>query len=130
MHGAILYDSFIQICQAAGFQPKIVKEVLSLQSRVCLVASGLGVTFVTDRLQFLVGAHVICRPLADCPIALHLAAAWRNNNAAPPLEAFLAILQSSSRGLRIQRAAHPPTAPIQDVRVCDSFAAEIKNKLR
>jgi hypothetical protein len=37
--------------------------------------------------------HVVCRPLADCPIALHLAAAWRNNNAAPPLEAFLVILR-------------------------------------
>jgi DNA-binding transcriptional LysR family regulator len=71
---------------------------LNTWGRVCLVASGLGVTFVIDRLQFLVGAHVICRPLADCPIALHLAAAWRKNNADPPLETFLAILQSSSRG--------------------------------
>ncbi|MEO1146386.1 MAG: LysR substrate-binding domain-containing protein [Cyanobacteria bacterium J06638_22] len=68
--GPMLYDAFIQTCQLAGFQPKIVKESISLQTRVCLVAAGIGITFVSDCLQSLIGTDVVCRPLEDCPVRL------------------------------------------------------------
>jgi DNA-binding transcriptional LysR family regulator len=91
--GPILYDGFVQVCQEAGFQPKIVKESLSLQTRVCLVATGMGITFVSSQLQFLVGHNVVCRPLEDCPIHLKFAAAWRQNASNPTLRAFIKVLQ-------------------------------------
>lgn len=91
--GPILHDGFVQICHAAGFQPKIVKESISLQTRICLVAAGMGITFVPENLQFLVGSEVVCRPLTNCPIHLKFAAAWRQNSANPTLWAFLKIMR-------------------------------------
>ncbi|WP_216634601.1 LysR family transcriptional regulator [Gloeomargarita lithophora] len=91
--GPMLYDGFIQICQAAGFQPKIVKESVSLQMRICLVAAGLGITFAPENLQFLVGDEVVCKPLENCPICLKFAATWRRNSASPTLREFLKIMQ-------------------------------------
>ncbi|NJL98501.1 MAG: LysR family transcriptional regulator [Synechococcaceae cyanobacterium SM2_3_2] len=90
--GPILYDGLVQVCQEAGFQPKIVKESISLQTRVCLVATGMGITFVSSQLQFLVGSNVVCRPLGKCPIRFKFAAAWRKNAASPTLQTFIKIL--------------------------------------
>lgn len=91
--GPALYDGFVQVCQAVGFQPKIVKESISLQTRVCWVAIGMGITFVSSELQFLVGRNVVCRPLETCPIHLKLAAAWRQNASNPTLREFIKVLQ-------------------------------------
>jgi DNA-binding transcriptional LysR family regulator len=91
--GPNLYDRFIQICQAAGFQPKIVKESVSLQTRICLVIAGLGITFTPENLQFLVGNEVVCKPLENCPIRLKFAAAWRQSSASSTLREFLKIMQ-------------------------------------
>jgi DNA-binding transcriptional LysR family regulator len=90
--GPILYDGFVRACHEAGFQPKIIQESLSLQTRVCLVATGMGITFVSSQLQFLVGSKVVCRPLEKCPVHLKLAAAWRQNASNPPLRELLKIL--------------------------------------
>jgi DNA-binding transcriptional LysR family regulator len=89
----ILYDGLIHVCREAGFQPKIIKESISLQTRVCLVAAGMGITFVSSQLQFLVGNNVVCRPLEKCPIHLKFAAAWRQSAANPTLQVFMKILQ-------------------------------------
>jgi DNA-binding transcriptional LysR family regulator len=97
--GPTLYDGFVQVCQAAGFQPRIVKESISLQTRVCWVAIGIGITFVSSQLQFLVGRNVVCRPLETCPIQLKLAAAWRQNAANPTLRAFIKVLQGKNLGI-------------------------------
>jgi DNA-binding transcriptional LysR family regulator len=91
--GPNLYDGFIQICQTAGFQPKIVKESISLQTRICLVVAGLGITFAPENLQFLVGNEVVCKPLENCPIRLKFAAAWRQSSASSTLREFLKIMQ-------------------------------------
>ena len=90
--GPVLYDGFMQLCQQLGFQPNIVKETISPQSRVCLAAAGIGITFVAASSQASVGQEVVCRPLVDCPIKLQFAAAWRQNSTAPTLREFLAIL--------------------------------------
>lgn len=96
--GPILYDGLIQLCQQVGFQPRIAHESMSLQTRVCLAAAGLGITFVPVSLQPLIGAEGVCRPLANCPIQLELAAAWRQQATLPTLAAFLAIVKGRSSG--------------------------------
>ncbi|MGD1899867.1 MAG: LysR family transcriptional regulator [Phormidesmis sp.] len=83
--GPALYDGFLQVCQASGFQPKIIKESISLQTRLCFVAAGIGITFVSDRFQSLVGKNVICRPLKNCPVFLEFGAAWRQRSTNPAL---------------------------------------------
>lgn len=91
--GPVLYDGFIHLCQQLGFQPNIVKEVISHQTRICLVAAGMGLTFVPESVQSLVGADVACRPIEDSPIKLQFAAAWRQDCAAPTLREFLAVVR-------------------------------------
>ncbi|MEO0826239.1 MAG: LysR family transcriptional regulator [Cyanobacteria bacterium J06635_15] len=90
--GPALYDGFLQVCQMAGFQPQIVKESISLQTRLCLVAAGMGITFVSEHSQFQVGGNVICRPLENCPISLEFGAAWRQRSTNPALHNLLKIL--------------------------------------
>ncbi len=90
--GPVIYDGFLQVCQNAGFQPKIVQESISLQTRVCLVAAGVGITFTSEHVQSLVGDTVVCKPLADCPIHLKFAVAWRKNAVNPALRESLKIL--------------------------------------
>ncbi|MFK8182691.1 MAG: LysR family transcriptional regulator [Phormidesmis sp.] len=90
--GPALYDGFLQVCQAAGFQPQIVKESISLQTRLCFVAAGIGITFITAYSQFRTGKNVICRPLENCPISLKFAAAWRQRSTNPTLQNLLNVL--------------------------------------
>lgn len=90
--GPALYDGFLQVCQMAGFQPQIIKESISLQTRLCFVAAGVGITFVSDCFQGLVGGNVICRTLENCPIYLEFGAAWRQRSNNPALHNFLQIL--------------------------------------
>lgn len=90
--GPTLYDGFIQLCQQFGVQPNIVKESISLQTRVCLVAAGIGITFVSECVQPVVGTDVVCRPLADSPITLKFAATWRKDFISPTLREFLVVL--------------------------------------
>lgn len=89
----VLYDQFVQFCQKLGFQPNIVKEVLDLQTRLCLIAAGFGISFVPEGMQAAVGTNVVCRPLEYCPIKQKLAAAWRQDATAPAIHSFLALMQ-------------------------------------
>lgn len=87
--GPILYDAFIRTCQQAGFEPQIVQESISLQTRICLVASGLGITFTSASLRSIIGDQVCYLSLQDCPLRLAFAAAWRRHSLNPPLFSFL-----------------------------------------
>ncbi|MGF1481090.1 MAG: LysR family transcriptional regulator [Cyanophyceae cyanobacterium] len=91
--GPMLYDSFRRLCYQVGFQPQIVKEVGSHQTRICLVAAGMGITFVPASVKLLVQGEVACREIEDIPIKLQLAAAWRQNEQMPTLREFLKDLQ-------------------------------------
>lgn len=92
--GPMLHDAFVQVCQAAGFTPNVIKESISLQTRVCWVAAGVGITFVSECLLFLVGTHVVCRPIGGVPIRLQFAAAWRQQADNPTLQNALQFLPS------------------------------------
>lgn len=89
----VLYDQFVQFCQKLGFQPNIVKEVLDLQTRICLIAAGVGISFVSEGLQAALGANVICKPLEYCPIKQKLAVAWRQDATTPAIQSFLALVE-------------------------------------
>ncbi|NJL39350.1 MAG: LysR family transcriptional regulator [Leptolyngbyaceae cyanobacterium SM1_4_3] len=94
--GPVLYDGFIQLCHQSGFHPKIVREVSPHQTRICLVAAGMGITFVPKSVQSLVSADVVCRPVEDVAIKLQFAAAWRQNRTTPTVQRFLELLQDVS----------------------------------
>ena len=94
--GPFLYDGFLKLCRQAGFEPQIVKEVNSHQSRICLVAAGIGITFIPTGLQTSVAQDLVCKPILDCPLKLEFAAAWRLLDTMPALQKFVAMLQDIS----------------------------------
>ncbi|MEM6613318.1 MAG: LysR family transcriptional regulator [Cyanobacteria bacterium P01_C01_bin.72] len=93
LEGPFLYDEFLKLCRQAGFQPKIVKEVGSHQTRICFVATGMGVTFIPAGLQTSVVNNLVCKPLKNLPLKLEFAAAWRSSSTMPVLQKFLMLLQ-------------------------------------
>lgn len=74
------------------FHPKIVREASPHQTRVCLVAAGMGITFVPESVQSLVSAEVVCKPVEDVPIQFQFAAAWRQNCTTLTVQKFLELL--------------------------------------
>ncbi|MDJ0702623.1 MAG: LysR substrate-binding domain-containing protein [Leptolyngbyaceae cyanobacterium MO_188.B28] len=91
--GPILYDQIVTLCRNAGFEPDIVHEAVKNQTRVGLVAAGLGVAFVPESLQSsgLTGV-AYCTLVGESP-DLQLAAAWRQQGGSPVAEGFLQVVR-------------------------------------
>jgi DNA-binding transcriptional LysR family regulator len=93
--GPFLYDGFLKLCYQAGFQPQIVKEVNAHQTRICLVAAGMGITFIPAGLQPSVNQDLVCKPTENLGMKLEFAAAWRSVVTAPVLQEFIKLLLES-----------------------------------
>jgi DNA-binding transcriptional LysR family regulator len=91
--GPFLYDGFLKLCRQGGFQPQIVKEVGNHQTRICLVAAGMGMTFIPTGLQTLISQDLICKPIENLSLKLEFAAVWRSFIDIPVLQEFLILLQ-------------------------------------
>ncbi len=92
--GPFLYDEFFKLCRQAKFTPHIVKEVNSYQTRICLVAAGMGVTFIPAGLQTSISSDVVCKPIKNLSLKLEFAAAWRSIVAIPALQQLLMLLKT------------------------------------
>jgi DNA-binding transcriptional LysR family regulator len=89
--GPILYDQILNLCRQAEFEPHIVHEELKHQTRLGLVAAGIGVTFVPESAQqSSISGVSYCAIAGDAP-TLQLAAAWRTSPLSPVLQEFLQI---------------------------------------
>lgn len=95
--GAVFYDQIIQLCEQAGFYPNVVQEVETSQTRIGLVAAGMGVTFVPEYLQNLGDTEVIYRRLKGAAPKLQLAIAHRHDNASPIVQQFLQVTEELSQ---------------------------------
>lgn len=95
--GPVLYNSFVHSCQRLGFQPNIVKENGSHRTRICLVAAGMGITFIPESVQTLAEVDVECKPIEDSSTKLELAAAWRQDNTGLTLQEFLAVMLNAAK---------------------------------
>lgn len=93
--GPFLYDEFFKLCRKNGFQPQIVKEVNSHQTRIFFVAAGMGITFIPAGLQTSISSDIICKPIKNLPFKLEFAAAWRSIVVMPVLQQLLILLKTS-----------------------------------
>ncbi|MEM1368054.1 MAG: LysR family transcriptional regulator [Cyanobacteria bacterium P01_H01_bin.15] len=91
--GAAFYDQIIRLCEQAGFYPNVVQEVETSQTRVGLVAAGMGVTFVPEYLQNFGDTEVIYRRLKGPAPSLQLAIARRRDNFSPIVQQFLQVTE-------------------------------------
>jgi DNA-binding transcriptional LysR family regulator len=95
--GAAFYDQIIQLCERSGFYPNVVQEVETSQTRVGLVAAGMGITFVPEHLQNAGDTEVIYRHLKGDAPKLQLAIARRRDNFSPVVQQFLQVIAELSQ---------------------------------
>jgi DNA-binding transcriptional LysR family regulator len=71
--------------QAKVARLKIVTEIVSSATRLNLVASEMGITFVTESAKSILPRNVALRPLADHRLEMHTFLAWRREDDSLPL---------------------------------------------
>jgi DNA-binding transcriptional LysR family regulator len=93
----VFFAHFIHCCEQAGFLPNIAQEAELGQTRLGLVAAGVGISFVLSALQNLSAKGVVYRPLSDNFPTLKLALAWRKNESSPVVHEFIKVLKSQKQ---------------------------------
>ena len=95
--GPVFYEQIMNMCQQAGFRPKVAQEAVQMQTIVGLVAAGLGVAIVPASLQNFPRSGVIYRPLQEQTPKTGLYLAWRQHDASPVLRAFLGLARKMTQ---------------------------------
>ncbi|MBD2247894.1 LysR family transcriptional regulator [Nostoc sp. FACHB-888] len=93
--GPIFYEQIINICQEAGFRPKVAQEAVQMQTIIGLVAAGLGIALVPACLQNFHRSGVTYRPLQEQTPKTGLYLAWRQHDSSPVIRAFLSLAQKT-----------------------------------
>ncbi|MEM8808594.1 MAG: LysR family transcriptional regulator [Cyanobacteria bacterium P01_G01_bin.38] len=104
LEGPYLYDQIIQLCEQAGFRPNVVQEAVASQTRIGLVAAGMGITFVPETLKDTVDSTVVYRKLKGVSLSLELAIARRQDNLSPIVQHFLNIVEEMLETFRLHLA--------------------------
>ncbi|MGZ3460538.1 MAG: LysR family substrate-binding domain-containing protein, partial [Archangium sp.] len=86
-----LHDLVLQVCQREGFTPRITQQATELQTRIGLVAGGLGVTLVPASLLKFPYEGVVYRHLQEPVPKLELALACRTGERSALVQAFIEV---------------------------------------
>lgn len=92
--GPVFYEQIINMCQQAGFRPKVAQEAVQMQTIIGLVAAGLGIAFVPTSMQNFHISRVVYRPLQEQTPSSGLYLAWRQHDFSPVIRAFLNLAQT------------------------------------
>ncbi len=74
------YSYLIPLCRDAGFMPNIVQEVFNSDGILGLVASGMGVTILTDSSKSTAISGLTSIPIEDVTHKLTTVALWKNGS--------------------------------------------------
>ncbi len=85
------YSQIINLCQQAGFFPKVVQEATWMITVLSLVAGGVGVALVGANAQALQRQGVVYRAIQGENLTLQLAVIWRRDDASVILREFLEV---------------------------------------
>lgn len=94
---AVLHDSIVQRCQAAGFTPKVGLEVYLQQTIINFVAEGLGVAFVPASMRRSQIKGATFKRVADPPMVEQMLF-WSSANKNPCLAGFLTMCEVEMTG--------------------------------
>ncbi|MBB1594054.1 LysR substrate-binding domain-containing protein [Achromobacter sp. UMC46] len=97
--GQGFHDQLIQLCQTAGFTPRVAQEARQLQTVAALVAAGFGVALLPASLAPAARGDIVFRPIvADAPAPLRyldLLMGWNPDRASPVRDRLIsAVLQT------------------------------------
>ncbi|RBL87804.1 LysR family transcriptional regulator [Streptomyces cavourensis] len=97
--GQGFHDQLVQLCQIAGFAPRVVQHGRQLQTLVALVASGFGVALLPASLAVPGRSDIVFKPLvADAPadlLHLDLLMAWNHARASPVRDRFIEAVREA-----------------------------------
>ncbi len=96
------FDQIVHICQEAGFSPTIGHECDSILAQLSMVASGLGITLVTELTTYLRLPGVVFRCVDDLDAKIPLMAVWSEQHANPVRDNLVAALREWSPGQIIE----------------------------
>jgi DNA-binding transcriptional LysR family regulator len=92
--GSRLYDEIIAACAAAGFEPRIVQRVTRMTTTISMVASGIGVALLPITQARLLFGGAVYRQLRSPGSSVPVAFAWRQDQTAPVLAHFIAVVRN------------------------------------
>lgn len=100
--GQGFHDQLLQLCQAAGFVPRVVQQARQLQTLVALVASGFGIALVPESAALAAPEEVVFRPIqVDAPDALsqlELLMAWNPGRHSPVRDRLIEQIRQALPG--------------------------------
>lgn len=85
-----------RLCQAAGFEPRVVQEAGEVTTQIGLVAAGIGVALLPSPLECVHIAGVRYLPLRDSGTIISLGLAIRRGNTSPLAAEFIANLEQTA----------------------------------
>ena len=95
-----LHDQLMGLFRRAGFAPLIVEEASEGHTLIGLVAAGVGVSLVPEMLGQAIRRDVLYRPLAEPSSWVAMCLAWRRDDHAEALAAFVSAARTArERGL-------------------------------
>lgn len=86
-----LFDELVEFCHSAGFTPKIVEQLTPFPTILGLIATGVGVAFISPSLKTMAPPGVLVKRLAGCVPHLRLNLAYRKNEPSPIVHNFLQL---------------------------------------
>jgi DNA-binding transcriptional LysR family regulator len=89
--GPVLYDRIMQLYEKIGCQPLITQEAVTSPTRIGLVATGIGITFVPEVFSTFSYAGVVYKPLQEKAPQLSYAISWRDGDTSPLIPILLEI---------------------------------------
>jgi DNA-binding transcriptional LysR family regulator len=93
--GIGIYHQIMQLCERAGFKPRIVQEAMEPSVIIGLVAAGLGAAIVPASLKGIHIAQVVYKPIRGSIARTALYLASREADASPRLKAFRGVVLGS-----------------------------------
>ncbi|MBI1891981.1 MAG: LysR family transcriptional regulator [Burkholderiales bacterium] len=87
------HDAILACFHEAGLTPRIGQEAIQMQTIVGLVSAGMGIALVPQSVSNLKRPGVEYKPIAGKTPLVETGLAWRRDNQAPVLHAFLNLLR-------------------------------------
>jgi DNA-binding transcriptional LysR family regulator len=87
------YMQIMNLCQEAGFLPKVVQEATWMITVLSLVAGGIGVALLSSNVQNLQRKGVVYRPIEGVNLRKQLGVVWRKDDSSPVLREFIKVIQ-------------------------------------
>ena len=83
------HQQIIQLCDRAGFQPKIIQEASPPEVLLRLVESGMGISLMAANSEMRHNAKVVYRPLVEPVPVLKIATVWHKDRQSLALSHFI-----------------------------------------